>query len=176
MKTADVVRFSSALCLTLAPVAGAGAQVVSEPAPIIGAFNETCRRGFPDLATVREQAESVGWAELSGQMVVSFDDPRLGRADLPQLLFKGDMTLIMSAQNAAPIRSTCAISVSAGQTLDTAGLARAVSAALGGAEASIAMERGVEQASWRLASGLVVKASVGKSGDARRAHLTVLTR
>ncbi|HEX8380938.1 MAG TPA: hypothetical protein VF619_10365 [Allosphingosinicella sp.] len=175
MKNADFVRFSSAICLMFASATLAGAQELSNPGPIVAAFNETCRRGFPDVAMVREQAEARGWAELSGQMVVSFSNPRLGAADLPQVLFKGDMTLIMTAHSPVRRRSTCAISVPAEQTLDTGGLARAVSAALGGAEASMEMERGVEQASWQLKSGLVVKASVGKSGDKRRAHLTVLT-
>jgi hypothetical protein len=176
MKIIDCVRLTGALASAIVPAAVAGAQVLSDPGAIVGAFNETCRRGFPDLATVRQQAEAAGWAELSGQMMVSFANPGPDPADFPQVLFKGDMTLIMSAQNAVRKRSSCAISVSAGQALDTAGLARAVSAALGGAKASIAMERGVEQASWRLPSGVDVKARVEKSGDERKAYLTVLTR
>jgi hypothetical protein len=85
------------------------------------------------------------------------------------------MTLILTPPNRIWSRFACTISVPAGRTLDTAGLAKAVSAALGGAQASVAMVEGVERATWHLESGLAVKASVGKSGDMRRAHLTVLT-
>jgi len=175
MKTIDFVRFGSALCLTIVPAAVAGAQGVSDPAPIISAFNETCRRGFPNLETIRQRAESLGWNRLSARLVAGASDRRLRDADIPEFFQKGDMTMVLSAPNVLSNKSSCNISVSAEKTLDTHRLAEAVSAALDGAEASVAKERGVEQATWQVKSGMVVKASVRKSGRMRMANLSVLT-
>jgi hypothetical protein len=175
MKTIDFVRFGSALSLMIVPATVAGAQGVSDPAPIISAFNETCRRGFPNLETIRQRAESQGWIRRSVRMIAEESDPRFRRVAPPEFFQKGDMTLALSAPNKVWNWSSCIISVSAEKTLDTRGLAEAVSAALDGAQASVVKERGVERAIWQVKSGLVVKASVSESGRIRRANLAVLT-
>jgi hypothetical protein len=59
--------------------------------------------------------------------------------------------------------------------MDTRTLAAAVSAALDGAQPTIVKERGAEQATWQLKSGLVVRASVSKPGRIRTVNLVVLT-
>lgn len=175
MKIADYVRLSSALCLTMVPATIAGAQGASDPAPIVSAFNETCRRGFPNLETIRQRAGSLGWIQRSARLIAGRSDPKLRNVALPDFFQKGDMTLVLFAGNALSYKTSCGISVSAEKTLDTRGLAEAVSAALDGAQASVAKERGVEQATWHLKSGVVVKASVSKSGRIRTANLAVLT-
>jgi hypothetical protein len=175
MKTIDFVRAGSVLCLLSVPATTAGAQGVSDPAPIVSAFNETCRRGFPDLATIRQQAESQGWVRRSARMIVEESDPRLRKAAPPEFFHKGDMMLVLSVPNKVWKNYACTISVSADSSLNTQALAQAVSAALDGAQASMAKERGGERAAWHVKSGFVVKASVSESGRLRRANLAVVT-
>jgi hypothetical protein len=170
MKTIDFVRIGSALCLAMLPAAAAGAQSVSDPAPIIAAFNETCRRGFPNLETVRQRAESLGWIKRSARLIAGGS----GFA-MPDFFGKGDMMLMLSAPNALNGKSSCGIAVSGKMTLETVALAEAVSAALDGAQPSFAKERGAEQAIWHLKSGVVVRASVTKPGRIRTVNLVVLT-
>ncbi|HEY0131918.1 MAG TPA: hypothetical protein VGB57_10985 [Allosphingosinicella sp.] len=175
MKIVDLVRSSSALCLMTVPATVAIAQSASDPAPVIEAFNETCRRGFPNLETVRLRAESQGWIRRSARMIAEGTDPRLRNVAMPEIYGKGDMMLVLSTPNALSGKSSCGISASGKKTMDTATLAAAVSAALDGAQASIGKERGVEAATWHLQSGLVVRASVSKPGRIRTVNLTVLT-
>ncbi|HEX8063413.1 MAG TPA: hypothetical protein VF535_09365 [Allosphingosinicella sp.] len=173
MKTVDFVRLSSALCLTAIPATIAGAQGLSDPAPIVSAFNETCRRGFPDLETVRRHAESTGWIRRSVELIAARSNPKLRNVVLPDFLQKGDMTLVVSTPSKLYDKTSCTVAATAEKTLDTRGLAEAVSAALDGAPASFAKLRGVEQATWNVKPGLVVKASVSKSGRVRTANVAV---
>jgi len=175
MKTIDLVRISCALCLAIVPATVAGAQGASDPATIISAFNETCRRGFPNLETVRQQAESVGWIRRSARMIAEGTHPRLRSAAMPEFFGKGDMMLALFSPDGLSGKSSCGIAVSGKQTMDTRTLAAAVSAALDGAQATIVKEKGAEQATWQLKSGLVVRASVSKPGRLRTVNLVVLT-
>jgi hypothetical protein len=175
MKAVHFARLSSALCLATVPAAVAGARGVSDPAPIISAFNETCRRGFPDLETIRQGAESRGWIRQSVRMIGERSDRKLRKAPLPDFFQKGDMTLILSAPYKRWTNSSCTVWVLAEKTLDTHGLAAAVSAALNGAQASLAKERGVERATWQVKPGMAVKASVIQSGGIRTANLAIIT-
>jgi hypothetical protein len=175
MKTIDLVRFSAALGLAIFPAAVAGAQSASDPAAVISAFNETCRRGFPNLDTIRQRAESVGWVRRSARMIAEGTHPSLRNAAMPEFFGKGDMMLSLFSPGGLSGRSSCGIAVSGKQTMDTRTLAAAVSTALDGAQATIVKEKGEEQATWRLKSGVVVRASVSKPGRLRTVNLTVLT-
>lgn len=185
MKTVDFLRLSTALCLVTVPAAVAGAQDVSDPATVTGsqgisdpasiisAFNETCRRGFPDLETIRRHAESTGWSRRSVELLAARSNPKLRNVALPVFLRKGDMTLVVSAPGKLYDKTSCTVAVSAEKTLDTRRLAEAVSAALGGAPPSFAKVRGMEQATWQVKSGLVVRASVSRYGRVRTANVGV---
>lgn len=175
MKIVDVVRISSALCLMMVPAGAAGAQGVSDPAAIISAFNETCRRGFPNLETIRQRAESLGWIRRTARLIGERSDPKLRAVAMPEFFGRGDMMLVLSTPNAFSSKTSCGIAVSGEKTMETRTLAAAVSAALDGAQATIVKERGAEQATWQLKSGVVVRASVSKPGRLRTINLTVLT-
>jgi hypothetical protein len=176
MKTIDLIRVAGALVLAIVPATVAGAQSASDPALVIAAFDETCRRGFPDLEGVRQRAESTGWIRRSARVITEGTDPRLRTVAMPEFYGKGDMMLFLSTPDALSGKSSCGIALSGKQTMDTRTLAAAVSVALNGAQATIVKERGEEQATWKLQSGLVVKASVSKPGRLRTINLTVLTR
>ena len=175
MNTIDLVRAATALGMAIVPATVAGAQAASDPAPIVAAFNETCRRGFPNLEAVRQQAEAQGWVRRSARVIAEGTDARLRTAAMPEFFGKGDMMLILATPNALSNKSSCGIALSAKQTMDTPALAAAVSIAFEGAAATIVKERGAEQATWTLPSGVVVKASVSKPGRLRTINLTVFT-
>jgi hypothetical protein len=180
MKTVDFLRLSGALCLMTVPAALTGAPwtpgpAVSDPAPIVSAFNETCRRGFPDLETIRRHAESTGWIARPVELIAARTNPKLRNIALPVFLRKDDMTLVVSAPGKLYDKTSCTVAVTVEKTLDTRVLAQAVSAAFGGAPASFAKVRGLEQASWNVKSGLIVKASVSKYGRVRTANIAVVT-
>lgn len=175
MKTIDCVRLSSALCLAIAPATLAGAQSLSDPAPIISAFNETCRRGFPNLETISQRAQSLGWIPSPARPLPEHSDPRFRNFPKPETFHKDGMMLMLFAPEAlTTARSSCSISMSGEETPDIDAFAEAVSAALDGAQAAIAREGGSERATWRVKSGMVVRASVGKTGRIRTASLIVM--
>jgi hypothetical protein len=175
MKSIYFVRVASALMLAIGSATVAGAQSASDPATIISAFNETCRQGFPNLEPVRQRAEATGWVRRSARMITEGTHPKLRTVAMPEFFGKGDMMLALATANAVSGKSSCGIAVSGKQTMDTRTLAAAVSAALDGGQATFVKERGEEQATWTLASGLVVKASVSKPGRLRTVNLVVLT-
>lgn len=175
MTTVDIARIGIAVCLMTAPAALSGAQGVSDPALIVSAFNETCRSGFPDLESIGRRAESLGWFRKSLRPIPKRSVRKLRTDALPGFLQKGGMMLLLSAPYKRWTRSSCLVSVPAEETLDTRGLAAAVSIALGGAPASIAKSRSGERVTWHVGSGMVVQASVIDSGGIRIANLAVLT-
>ncbi|HYW14813.1 MAG TPA: hypothetical protein VE891_01485 [Allosphingosinicella sp.] len=175
MKIIDFVRSSSALALMAVPATMAGAQSVFDPAPIISAFNETCRRGFPNLGTIGRHAESQGWIRRSARLIAERSDPKLRTVAMPDFFGKGDMMLMLDSPNALTSRTSCGIAVSGQKTLDIGAFAEAVSVALDGAQPTLTKKRGLEQATWQVKSGMVVQASVMKSGRIRTLNLVVQT-
>jgi hypothetical protein len=178
MKVVDFMRLSSALCLVVVPAAVpaavAGAQPTSDPAPLVSAFNETCRRGFPDLETIRLHAESTGWIPRKVELLAARTNPKLRNVALPNFLQKGDLTLVVSAPGKLYDKTSCTVAVTVQKTLDTRTLAEAVSAALNGAPANFAKVRGEEQATWQVKPGVFVKASVSRYGRIRTANVAVV--
>lgn len=58
-------KLSSFVALTLVAIGGispAMAKEEADPAVYLAAFNDTCRRGFPDLDKIAAHAQSIGWA------------------------------------------------------------------------------------------------------------------
>ena len=175
MKTSDCVRLSSALCLATVPATLACAQNLSDPTPIISAFNDTCRRGFPDLGTISRQAQSLGWIRLTARLLPEHSDPRFRKLPKPENFGKDGMMLTLFAPDAlTTAKSSCGISISGEDTPDIDAFAEAVSATLDGARATIAKEGVSERATWRVKSSMVVRANVSKSGPIRTASLIVL--
>lgn len=179
MKTVDFMRLGSALCLVTVPAAVpaavAGAKPVSDPAPLVSAFNETCRRGFPDLETIRRHAESTGWVAGKVELLAARTNPKLRNIALPVFLRKGDMTLVVSAAGKLYDKTSCGVAIVVEKTLDTRVLAEAVSVALEGAPATFTKVKGEEQATWQVKPGMFVRASVGRYGRIRTANVAVVT-
>jgi len=151
--------------LGLLALAGAGAASAEPVAPerIVEAFNETCRRGFPDFETIRANALATGWAETAVRVIVP---PRDRRNFAPLVLRKGDVSLFMMTPApgvAAAQACQVAISFTGREGVESppiATFATAVSAALGAGEPEMSRDRQSERARWRVAGGWVVDAIV----------------
>ena len=155
-----------------APPAPAAAQAGE---PLVSAFNDTCRRGFPSIETIRRHAAAQGWIERSARLIPEASDPRLQDMPQPHFLQKGDMMLILSAPNAVSRSHTCSVALSVGKELDTAGLAGLVSQALGAAPAAMTKVRGAERAQWQPAPTFFVEAGVSRK-PTRSATILVRTQ
>ena len=162
------------IALTAAALAGAGAAAAEPVAPslLVEAFNQTCRRGFPDLETIKAQALANGWTE-SG--VRSLAPPGRGPVIVPpQALRKGELTLfLMSPNPSIRMAQSCQVSASGGDAGALAPLAAAVQETLGAGAPEMLRERGTERARWRLVQGFTVHASIGVHGRTRTASIVV---
>lgn len=155
------------------PVPAPAASRAGEP--LVSAFNDTCRRGFPKIETIRRHAAAQGWIERTARLIPEASDPRLRDMPQPHFLQKGDMMLILSAPNEVSRSHTCSVTLSVGKELDTSALAGLVSQALGSAPAAMTKVRGAERAQWQPAPSLLVEAGVSKK-PTRSATIAVRTQ
>jgi len=162
--------------LALASGGAAKAEPVA-PGPIVEAFNETCRRGFPSFETIRANALAQGWAETAVRMIVP---PRGSRNFAPPLVLrKGDVSLFMLTPApgvAAAQACQVAVSMDGRSGLEPpaiATFAASVSAALGAGDPEFSRDRQSERARWRVAGGYIVEAVVQNRGPGRMASLIV---
>ncbi len=145
----------------------------SVPETVAGAFNETCRRGFPNLDTIARHAAATGWIERRSRLVAEASDPRARNMAPPRFLQKDGFTLILMAPSVLSPGRSCSVSLRVGKDVDTARLAGAVSATLGAGPPTMVKVRKAEQAQWRPSPALVVHASVGSGGAVRTADISV---
>lgn len=162
------------IALIATALAGAGAAAAAPVAPsrLVEAFNETCRRGFPDFETIRARALADGWVEAS---VRSLAPPGRGPAIVPpQMLRKDELMLVLMSPNPSiGMAHSCQVSASGGEPGALAPLAAAVQETLGAGAPEMLRDRGSERARWRLVQGFTVHASIGVHGRTRTASIVV---
>jgi hypothetical protein len=165
----------AALIAALFASAVPAAAAAQEAEPLVSAFNETCRRGFPDVETIARHAAAQGWVERASRLIAEGTDPKVRNIAPPRFLQKGEMMLILSSPNRLSARHICSVHLGVGKTLDTAALAALVSAALGAGQPAMKKVDGVDQAEWQPAPAFLVSASVRKK-PARSATIAVRTQ
>lgn len=79
----------------------------ADPALYLQAFNETCRRGFPDLDAIAQAAVAHGWIERTIRPADGAAD--ILSATLPRVLTKGEMIVFLTAPDIGEFRSLCQI-------------------------------------------------------------------
>ena len=154
------MTFGMALAAIALTPAAASALEESAPAAIVAAFDETCRRGFPDLQAVRQLALAAGWTERSIRPVGGNAD--FQAASLPQVFGKGSLTLFLTTPNAIGMKHGCQVAGPVGRDVDIAALASAASSALGGASAQFSEAGGAQLAQWRTDPHTLVQASLNR--------------
>ena len=108
-----------ALVFLTAPAA-AMATPPDDPAPYLQAFNETCRRGFPDLDVIARHAAAQGWVESA---VRPTDGAAGVFATLPRILHKGGTMLVLTRPDGGASSAVCQIAGSAATRLSGAEVA-----------------------------------------------------
>jgi hypothetical protein len=164
----------AALTAALLASAVPAAAAAQEAEPLVAAFNDTCRRGFPDVETIRRNAAAQGWIERASRLIAEGTDPKVRDIAPPRFLEKGEMMLILSSPNRHSARHICSVHLGVGKTLDTAALAAMVSTALGAGKPAMKKVDGVDRAEWRPAPAFLVSASVAKK-PVRSATVSVRT-
>ena len=136
----------------------APAMQTASPPPLVDAFAETCRRGFPDLQIVRQSALAAGWVEASPEAVAS---EAQGTAPL-SLFRKGPWTLFLTGPGPDGSSQSCRVAGTVEGDLPIGQLASAASLALGVGQAQFSRSSGAELARWRSDPSTLVQASVSR--------------
>ncbi|HET9428924.1 MAG TPA: hypothetical protein VFO69_11250 [Allosphingosinicella sp.] len=145
-----------AACLACVPPTVAVAMQAAAPQPLVEAFAETCRRGFPDLQLVRQSALAAGWVEQAGS-------PEASGAVAPATFQKGPWTLFLSAPEAPGGSQSCRVAGTVEGDVAIGPLASAASVALGVGPAQFSRSSGAELARWRSDPSVLVQASVSRA-------------
>lgn len=173
-------RFLTGLCGAAALAGPAQAQApliepVADARPLVESFNETCRRGFPDLDAIRRHALATGWTERASRMIAERSDPRLAGGPAPHFLTRNGVMLSLMKPFGPFTRHDCAVTAEAGKGFDAAAFTAAVSAALNAGAPESVSEKKSERALWTVRPGIRVQTSLSTSGGIRTVSLGVHT-
>lgn len=166
------IRIAAPLLMLGFAITGANAAEADEPSALVSAFNDTCRRGFPDLGAIKTFALAHGWKAQKSRLI-SATGPETQNSVLPDTLQKGELTLILATANPIGMKHSCQISSRAGESVSTAQLAQGMSVALKAGNPDYKKIRGAVLATWRVQSDMLVQASVNTQGPVRSASLQV---
>jgi hypothetical protein len=147
-----------ALMMTASAGGAADADAPLDAAQIVEAFEQTCRRGFPDLDAVERAALSNGWVS-SGIRAVG-GDARFQASALPRVFRKDGLTLFLATPNDIGMKHSCQVASEAGRRLDLESLAAETARRFGAGAPERSSVRGTEMAKWRDGGSLLLQASV----------------
>lgn len=166
-------RSAGALALTIGLIpAAAAAQGSPDTRILVESFRETCLAGAAaGLESTRLSAIAAGWSPQSARVISTATGQRLGQADAPIFLRRGDLTLALTPQGAEPF--VCSVSASLNATLTTSALAELVSGELRAGEPVIQPSGRGKRAFWRIEGRIQVEASVTRNNSLRNAKLVM---
>lgn len=152
---------SRRLYLALAGVIAsvATAPVMAQPDPAIetyvAAFNDTCRRGFPDLDAIATHAQSIGW--------VSSEIRLISGAGLPpvRVFHKNGLMLFLNLPTEGASKAVCQIGGgTAGTKATSADVAAAMTPSLKAGEPTFVKDKGKDVAIWQVAPAIHVEGGI----------------
>ncbi|WP_076068722.1 hypothetical protein [Sphingomonas montana] len=149
----------AALLFYAVPVAAAE-NLTDEPAVYLQAFNETCRRGFPDLDTIARNALAHGWIEGSMRPVDGAAD--IFSAGRSRLLHRGGMLLFLTSPGNGPFGTICQITGGSGTRLSGRDVAAVMTPSLraGDPTPGPGNPKADDYSVWTVAPGMTVQAGV----------------
>jgi len=147
------------LLLLYSPALGATTPA-ADPAVYLQAFNDACRRGFPDLDMIARNATAHGWVERSMHRIDGVADTLSVR--LPRALNKDGMMLFLVAPENGEFKAVCQITGTATTSLSGRDVAALVSPSLNTGEPTFGPGNPKEDdlALWTVAPGLTVQAGI----------------
>lgn len=171
----QIVRLA-ALAIATASLANAAAgaaadRETADPAAYLQAFNDTCRRGFPDLDAIAQNALRQGWQESSMR-------PTSGVADifseaLPRALHKDGLMLFLTHPTGGEIKEVCQISGSATTKLTGADIVAVVAPSITSSQPVIDKGPDHDGAIWTVAPTMSVKAGIAIYHKTRTISISV---
>lgn len=153
--------FGAACLACVLPGTATMAMQSASPPPLVEAFAETCRRGFPDLQTVRQSALTAGWVERAVRPTGGSEE--FQNAVPPVVLQKGPWTLFLTAPASTGRLQSCQVVGTVEGDLAIGPLASAASLALGVGPAQFSRSSGADLARWRSDPSMLVQASVSRA-------------
>ncbi len=164
-----VAGMASVALLSGTVVAADRAQ--ADPATYLQAFNDTCRRGFPDLAVIARNAAAQGWQESTMRPVGGGPDPFAFIA--ARAFHRGGLTLFLTKLPDGEVARVCQITGPDTTTLTGADIAAAVSPSLNAGAPTPDRGKDRDAALWTVAPGITVHAGVAVYRKTRTISLSV---
>lgn len=134
----------------------------ADPVAYMAAFNDTCRRGFPDLDLIANHITADGWV----QSTIRRTD---GTADifsdyLPRAFHKGGMMLFLSATDSGQFSAVCQVTGSEYTSLTGADVAAVITSSLNAGQPTVSADTKGDTMIWNVAPGISVNGGVQGSG------------
>ncbi|QGP80047.1 hypothetical protein [Sphingobium sp. CAP-1] len=146
------------LSLATAPLtAHARDEPEADPALLLQAFNESCRRGFPDLDAIAAHIVTQGWTETTPRLISGN-----GLIVIPRLFHKNGMLLSLVTPNGDAYNAVCQVTRSGTTRLTGRDVAAIVSPSLNAGEPALGPGDPKEDdlAVWTVKPGVTVQAGV----------------
>lgn len=129
-----------------------------DPANYLWAFNDTCRRGFPDLDAIAAQASASGWQESTMSLADGSAD--IFSASLPRAFHKDGLMLFLTPLSGGSFKLVCQITGSQTTRLTGADIVAIVSPSLKAGPPVITNNAEGEKAVWTVAPSISVEAGI----------------
>lgn len=156
-------KIAPVLCaalVTLLAASPAMAKEEADPALYLQAFNDTCRRGFPDLDKIAVHAQSIGWVSsevrrADGVADIFSDGPPF------RVFHKNGLMLFLTTPPGGDFKAICQVSGgSAGTRAQSADIAALLSPSLNAGEPTFSKEGGNDMAIWQVGPGMTVAGGI----------------
>ncbi|MBH1998180.1 MAG: hypothetical protein I8H96_03490, partial [Sphingomonadaceae bacterium] len=157
-------KLSSFVALTLVAIGGispAMAKDEADPAVYLAAFNDTCRRGFPDLDKIAAHAQSIGWVVSEVRRTDGVADIFSDGASPFRVFHKDGLMLFLTAMPGGPYKAVCQISGGGtGTKAQSADIAALMTPSLKAGDPTFSTEGGNDMAIWQVAPGITVAGGI----------------
>ncbi|KMS58702.1 hypothetical protein [Sphingobium cupriresistens] len=148
-----------ALLLSLAATLAAYAhdEAEADPALLLQAFNESCRRGFPDLDAIAAHVVTQGWTETTPRLVSGS-----GLIVIPRMFHKNGQLLSLVTPNGDAYSTVCQVTGAGTTRLTGKDVAAIASPSLNAGEPMLGPGNPKEDdlAVWTVKPGITVQAGV----------------
>lgn len=132
------------------------AAETTDPAMYLQAFNDTCRRGFPDLDAIEVHAKANGWMPSAIRLIEGSVDS----LSAMRVLHKGDLILFLTVPPGSEFKAVCQVSGPAATKAQSADLATLMSPSLNAGVPFFSKDGGNDMAIWQVAPGMTVAGGI----------------
>jgi len=148
--------FTVLALLTSLPVQ-AHQEPEADPVAYLRAFNDSCRRGFPDLNVIAAHAVTQGWTETTPRIIAGAGDMQL-----PRMFHRNGLLLSLVAPTKGDYRAVCQVTGSGSTRLMGKDVAAIVSPSLNAGDPvpGLGDPKQDDMATWTVAPDISVQAGI----------------